>query len=532
MTFKKQSPTPWTTTTEQEKYSKTRETTPSKFFIINFHFKYFIFFLISVISWFFILFFLLPPTNLKHQPHRSSLSSTKRIKSNLVVDQRRQVRNPSKNVSSVYIYNLPPEYNLGLIEDCAHLNIYTNMCPHVANRGLGQQLPLSDDGETGSGSGAGGGPWFATHQFIAEMIFHARMENHPHRTWDPARASLFYVPFYGGLHASSKFREMNLTARDDLAVRLMDFLLRQPTWRKNNGKDHFMVLGRTAWDFMRSTESGPDFGANSLLNLPRVQSMSVFTVETNPWKKKTNSNQYGLPYPSYFHPSTSAQMLTWQTKVRKSNRSHLFSFIGAPRKGLEKAAIRDELIRQCDESTRCELLQCNNKDRNNKCYEPSEIMRVMTGSDFCLQAPGDSFTRRSTFDAVLAGCVPVFFSPHTAYTQYGWFLPDNPEEYSVYIDEEEAMRAKRVINVEDELLKIPRERVEKMRKTVINLIPRLTYKHPNASDDGGGGFRDIVDVALDALGRHSPLVYFSLSLNETLRDRGSVTTSQDGEVYS
>ncbi|KAK2654232.1 hypothetical protein Ddye_014088 [Dipteronia dyeriana] len=503
MTSKKQSPPPWTTaTTEQEKYSKTRETTPSKNFIINFHFKYFILFLISVTSWFSILFFFLPPTNLKHQPHRSSLSSTEPIKSILAVDRRRQ-RNPSKNnVSYVYIYNLPPEFNLGLVQDCAHLNIYINMCPHVANRGLGQQLPLSDDGEAGSGSGAGGGTWFATHQFIAEMIFHARMEDHPHRTWDPARASLFYVPFYGGLHASSKFREMNLTARDELAVRLVDFLQRQPTWRKNNGKDHFIVLGRTAWDFMRSTESGPDFGANSLLNLPRVQSMSVLTVETNPWKKKTNPNQYGLPYPSYFHPSTAAQMLTWQTKVRKSNRTYLFSFIGAPRKGLEKAAIRDELIRQCGESTRCELVQCNNKGKNNKCFEPSEIMRVMTRSEFCLQAPGDSFTRRSTFDAVLAGCVPVFFSPHTAYTQYGWFLPDNPEEYSVFMDEDEAKREKRVINVEEELLKIPRERVEKMRKTVIDLIPRLTYKHPNASDDGGGEFRDVVDVAFDALGRH------------------------------
>lgn len=126
---------------------------------------------------------------------------------------------------------------------------------------------------------------------------------------------------------------------------------------------------------------------------------------------------------------------------------------------------------------------------------------VMSRSEFCLQAPGDSFTRRSTFDAVLAGCVPVFFSPHTAYTQYGWFLPDKWEEYSIYI-EDESVRAGRV-RVEEMLLKIPKERVEKMRKTVIDLIPRLTYKHPNAniaSDEDG--FDDVVDVALDALARH------------------------------
>ena len=61
---------------------------------------------------------------------------------------------------------------------------------------------------------------------------------------------------------------------------------------------------------------------------------------------------------------------------------------------------------------------------------------MMSQSQFCLQAPGDSLTRKSTFDSVLAGCIPVFFSPHTVYTQYEWFFPaGDVSEYSVYIDE-------------------------------------------------------------------------------------------------
>ncbi|KAK9949610.1 hypothetical protein M0R45_005127 [Rubus argutus] len=83
------------------------------------------------------------------------------------------------------------------------------------------------------------------------MIFHARVENHPCRTYDPSRATLFYVPFYGGLYASSKFREANLTARDELALGLVS-TFSQPTWQNRNGKDHFIALGRTAWDFMRT----------------------------------------------------------------------------------------------------------------------------------------------------------------------------------------------------------------------------------------------------------------------------------------
>lgn len=122
-----------------------------------------------------------------------------------------------------YIYNLPSRFNLGLLQRCESLNIYTNMCPHVANNGLGQ--PLSTPS------------WYATNQFMAEMIIHARLENHPCRTWDPDTAVLFYVPFYGGLHASSMFRESNHTLRDSLAVDLVDFLQSQPWWKRRNGKN-------------------------------------------------------------------------------------------------------------------------------------------------------------------------------------------------------------------------------------------------------------------------------------------------------
>lgn len=398
--------------------------------------------------------------------------------------------------ASVYVYDLPSEFNLGLLKDCRRLNVYTDMCPHVANSGLGQPLLLPSSSFFSSSSPHEGPSWFATHQFIAEMIFHARLENHPCRTRDPARANLFYVPFYGGLHASSKFREPDLTARDALAVRLAEYVRQQPMWRRHYGRDHFIAVGRTAWDFMRASSGGQDFGANRLLSLPAVLNVSVLTVERNPWE---GSNQHGIPYPSYFHPWTADEMSTWQDRARSAHRPHLFSFIGAPRKGVEKAAVRDAIITQCTESTRCELVECTNN--NSKCYEAAEVLGVMMASKFCLQAPGDSFTRRSTFDSVLAGCVPVFFSRHTAYTQYEWFLPREASSYSVYIGEEDGDGGggggKK--GIEEELMRIPTEEVERMRKTVIDLIPQLTYGHPNATCLG---FRDAVDVTLAALSNH------------------------------
>ncbi|CAN4105504.1 unnamed protein product [Withania somnifera] len=370
-----------------------------------------------------------------------------------------------KDNFSVYMYNLPSKYNFDLLRDCSNLNIYTDMCPHVTNNGLGNPLP-----EMGSS-------WFATHQLIAELIFHARIQNHPCRTEDADKSTIFYIPFYGGLHASSKFRQPNYTIRDALAVELVD------------GRDHFMAFGRTAWDFMR-TDKVPDFGANNVLNMSPVHNMSVLLVERHPWE---GHNQYGIPYPSYFHPSTSFEMAEWQNRMSYMDRIHLFSFVGAPRTGKRKVMARNRVIKQCEESSKCLILKCGHGP--SKCHKPREVFKVMMRSSFCLQVLGDSYTRRSTFDSMLAGCIPVFFSKHTAYSQYQWFLPSDPTTYSIYIDLERNYN----IRIEEELLKIPMEEVERKRRTVIELIPTLTYAHPNSTSYG---FRDAVDVALKALSDH------------------------------
>ncbi|CAN1845332.1 Probable xyloglucan galactosyltransferase GT17 [Linum perenne] len=215
------------------------------------------------------------------------------------------------------------------------------------------------------------------------MIFHARLENHPCRTVDPTTADLFYVPFYGGLHQSSMAREMNLTARDHLAVQLARHL----SWlTRRQGRDHFLVLGRTAWDFMRTDDDGNDYGANVLLRLTALSNVTVLTVERQPWEG--GKRQVGIPYPSYFHPFNVDQVRTWQTEVKGSRRPYLWSFIGAPRKGGGIAAVREELMRQCSESRRCKLVNCTMSEENEhrfKCHDPKEVLNVMRKSQFCLQ---------------------------------------------------------------------------------------------------------------------------------------------------
>jgi hypothetical protein len=121
-------------------------------------------------------------------------------------------------------------------------------------------------------------------------------------------------------------------------------------------------------------------------------------------------------------------------------------------------------------------------------------MRHLKSAAFCLQPPGDSYTRRSAFDAMLAGCVPVFFHPGSAYTQYRWHLPGDHTRYSVFVPGDSVRNG--TVRVEDALRRFGRTEVAAMREKVIQMIPGIVYRDPRAPSVE---FRDAFDVAIDGL---------------------------------
>ncbi|PSR86404.1 Xyloglucan galactosyltransferase [Actinidia chinensis var. chinensis] len=194
--------------------------------------------------------------------------------------------------------------------------------------------------------------------------------------------------------------------------------------------------------------------------------MSVLVVESSPW----NANDFGIPYPTYFHPAKDADVFLWQDRLRKLERKWLFSFAGAPRTDNPKS-IQGQIIDQCKNSKVGKLLECDFGE--SKCHSPSSIMKMFQSSLFCLQPQGDSFTWRSAFDSMLTGCIPVFFHPGSAYTQYTWHLPKNYSKYSVFIPEDDIR--KRIVSKEQRLSQISPEEVKIMREEVISLVLRLIY---------------------------------------------------------
>lgn len=143
-------------------------------------------------------------------------------------------------------------------------------------------------------------------------------------------------------------------------------------------------------------------------------------------------------------------------------------------------------------STFCEFVDCS----NGVCeHDPIRFMRPMLQATFCLQPPGDTPTRRSTFDGILAGCIPVFFEEQSAKKQYRWHLPEGQYgEFSVFIPKEDVVfKGLRILDV---LMGIPRGEVRRMREKVIELIPRVMYRK-HGSSLGLRSKKDAFDIAVE-----------------------------------
>nr|GEU52557.1 probable xyloglucan galactosyltransferase GT11 [Tanacetum cinerariifolium] len=380
----------------------------------------------------------------------------------------------------IYVHDLPSRFNDDILDDCRAFSKWQNMCSYIGNNGLGRNLGNPQRVFSKYG-------WYSTNQFMLEVIFRSRMTQYECITKNSSQASAIYVPYYAGLDVSRYLFDGNTTSRDALSLDLAQWLREQPEWNTTYGKNHFLITGRITWDFHRGSDDEEDWG-NRLLLLPEIKNMTVLTIEKSPW----NNNEFGIPYPTYFHPRTDDDIIDWMNKMTRRRRRQLFCFAGSPRPKMEDS-IRDVIINQCVMSGRkCRFLNCS--ENNIKCDQPLDVMQLFQSSVFCLQPPGDSYTRRSTFDSILAGCIPVFFTPGSAYIQYLWHLPKEFSKYSVLINEDDVKHKN--VGIERILSRIPEKKVSQMRNEVIGLIPKIIYADPKAKLEK---FRDAFDLSIDGV---------------------------------
>ncbi|XP_027930121.1 probable xyloglucan galactosyltransferase GT12 [Vigna unguiculata] len=420
------------------------------------------------------------------------------------------VANPvSRNLDScsgkyIYVHDLGSRFNEDLVKGCHSLMRWFDMCPYMNNLGLGPKVTEKSKEKVLLKEN-----WYATNQFSLEVIFHNTMKHYKCLTKDSSLASAIYVPYYAGLDVGQYlWGGFNVSTRDASPKELVKWLAQQPEWKRMWGRDHFIVGGRISWDFRRVTDSNDDWG-NKLMLLPEAKNMSILLIESAGSKE----NEFPIPYPTYFHPTKEREIFQWQKKMRNVKRPYLFSFVGAPRPDSNSlsSSIRNEIIKQCQSSRSCRFLNCHDSHHHNNCNDPVQVTKVFQSSVFCIQPPGDSFTRRSTFDSILAGCIPVFFDPNSAYNQYFWHLPKNASSYSVYIPVTDVTQKRVIIN--ERLSRVPRRQVLAMKKEIIRLIPRIIYRYPSSRLET---VEDAFDIAVKGiLGRIEAIKRDTTKVNDS-----------------
>jgi hypothetical protein len=153
--------------------------------------------------------------------------------------------------------------------------------------------------------------WYATNNYLLEVMFHRRIVTYPCRTLNPWKAQIFFLPYYGGLEALEYLYGEKKHLRNSQGLDLVHWLKHNAAeiWSRHGGADHFMVLGRTAWDFFR--QNATSWGTR-LLQQEELAHVHALVLEKMPWEPM----QEAVPYPTSFHPPSLSALQEWMQQVQ------------------------------------------------------------------------------------------------------------------------------------------------------------------------------------------------------------------------
>ena len=394
----------------------------------------------------------------------------------------------------IYVYDLPAEFNAHLVS-CVNRKYYGESCFNTAFCGAGVRL----------GNETAHLYVHDTWQFSLELLLHHKLLFSPYRTKDPAKADVFYVPYYAGLDCfcgsgGGENAKRRLGAR---ISKLFQYL--RETGFLNGGKAHLMTLSKIQREHF--TPSCP------LLRHPDARSMIFAGLEEESssllqhMRRTTGARpMVVIPYPSYAHLNTFSNTLP---PALRSARRHIFLFLAAGRRksNAVRTVVQDQfhtckttqsyndyfrrrggstLTKEVDPVERDMVWLVTNECRGDHKYHTLKWMRH---SVFCIQPPGDSPTRKSFYDAALSGCVPVLFP-----TQSGHF----PNRYP-FSDRLPYANFTLTLppGAESELLTylrgVPRDTIRHLQEELLKAARYLQYSLPIANTDHNDAVRYMLD---------------------------------------
>jgi len=222
--------------------------------------------------------------------------------------------------------------------------------------------------------------------------------------------------------------------------------------------------------------------------LAAIDSEKHFT-QANPVTWDDSSTYFSVPYPALLHydPSEASESFPWAVRRTRPklvagvfNEVHVGKAATAAMissKGRESplGKLRLKVGASCRQSTRCTFVAPGNgPSRTGPGHRSTSLLlaRAYWNATFCLNPVGDRFGRKGVVDALVMGCIPVLFHQQTL-QQWAWHWGDWRDQATVVLDMSRVISGQ--LDVIDELLRIPEDRISRMQATIAANAHRMQY---------------------------------------------------------
>lgn len=300
----------------------------------------------------------------------------------------------------------------------------------------------------------------------------SRLLASPYRTRDPTKASAFVIPFDGGVHSyidHETGRPRLASPHGWTAIQLLKKASRDPVYWRYKGHNHFVFFSITAFQMV-------GIGVKYFWMGICSNCVSI-VIETSPTNTaiagRSNKYWYAAPYPSSFHWWEGLREQPWEvTPANRARRTILSLFIGSVRtSNMNSNMLRRTLLAQCQADESCQWH--TTAHACNGVVNATSQMLMFRQAKFCPAPPGDSITRKSLFDALVAGCVPVIFAK-ASLSQYLWyFTKQQLEDVAIFIPKQAILE--KAANFLDILGSISDEDLERRQRIIAQIAPSLQY---------------------------------------------------------
>lgn len=405
----------------------------------------------------------------------------------------------SKEIRYFYIYEWPEDVVLRWPDDYSHPKRLSFGERYRTHHGLGEVVSSRND-------------LYHTHQYSLFLTFMKHLRQSPYRTRDPAKASLFFIPYDLAMDSTTRKSDGAFSKTKCPKMKTAYSLLKNsPYFQRNAGADHFILhtinqvmLYFTDRDCLQIYKICYHCVKLSI----DVYSRSEFR-ELQEVGEFMNNRWYSIPFPSNVHLQYYSDGSRVNANPRSDKKWYHIAYLGSEKVTASKqrqlrVALRQECYSRSDPVFRSDPSK-KKKEVQSACLyidmsshtslqasstlfvtdpDTNEKVSPYYLANLCLMPGGDFPTRKGVLDALLSGCVPVTFQLNTAQLQWQWHWGSFAKamECTIYFPRVEFM--KNPTASFDKLMRMSQNEtlLEEKRKCINSIRSRMQYSVPVLND--------------------------------------------------